>query len=134
MHYSDPKNAHECVALVLALHPDLRSPVPNKSAMDFWTPGVKVALAGQPNSALQPGTAIATFTSGGPAGFYPANGKMPDQSMAHTGVFVEYGHAPDGRLGFYMLDQYATQPAEVRFHVFNAAADEYYAIVSKSKP
>ena len=132
---------HECVALVLALRPDLRSPNSSSSATDFWTPGSQVDLNGKPNPALQPGMAIATFTSGGSKGTYPADGIMPDGTIAHTAIFLGYGYDAKGNLGMYILDQYTAhpgivaRPAEIRFDVFNTTtAAEYYVVVPKSGP
>lgn len=95
-----------------------------------WSPGQPV-LNGGLNAQFPPGTAvpIATFVDG-------------HYTSEHAAIFLGYG-TEDNKAGFFMLDQYLTQPgsagqpsiqgepAEIRFYTFadHAVATEYYSIL-----
>ena len=131
----------QCVALVLGL--DNSVPLQTKN----WTNGAEqIELNGGSNPNISPGAAIpiATFvnTAGQEASYLsPETGHYPTNAEQHAAIFLGYG-TEAGLPGFFMLDQYvhqptlnpASQPAEVRFHPFNDAADEYYNIVPVPAP
>jgi hypothetical protein len=105
---------HECVALVVALRPDVGTTTKE------WSKGTDITKTNGNYPSLQAGTPIATFKNGS----YPSDGIMNNSvagngQFAHSAIFLGYTYDINSNItGMKILEQYVGQPSKIGERAF----------------